>query len=157
LIRTILVRNQSNNTKYVLFLNRKQKLKNWNPLWMMQLTTTRKPWMKMRNYWLILKGLIIMQGYVVITVVLLLKATSTEGHLSYQASRFQIHWVCRLQLHCPIKAAFAVVPTDKICGRNLSSKIPAEINSIFMKLYVTWPTWLKGHIPQKFEFSKWFL
>ena len=56
----------------------------------------------MRNYWLILKGLIIMQGYVVITVVLLLKATSTEGHLSYQAtsteghlsyqaSRFQIH------------------------------------------------------------------
>jgi hypothetical protein len=43
---------------------------------MMQLTTTRKPWMKMRNYWLILKGLIIMQGYVVITVVLLLKATS---------------------------------------------------------------------------------
>jgi hypothetical protein len=29
------------------------------------------------------------------------------------------------------------------------------MNSIFMKLYVTWPTWPKGHIPQKFEFSKW--
>jgi hypothetical protein len=49
------------------------------------------------------------------------------------------------------------VPTDKICGWSLSSKIPVDMNSIFMKLYVTWPTWLKGHISQKFEFSKWFL
>ena len=56
-----------------------------------------------------------------------------------------------------LKGEFAVVPTVKICGRNLSSKIPVDINSIFMKLYVTWPTWPKGHIPQKFEFSKWFL
>ena len=31
------------------------------------------------------------------------------------------------------------------------------MNSIFMKLYVTWPTWPKGHIPQKFEFLNWFL
>ena len=31
------------------------------------------------------------------------------------------------------------------------------MNSTFMKLYVTWPTWPKGHIPKKFEFSKWFL
>ena len=43
---------------------------------------------------------------------------------------------------------------DKICGRSLSSKIPVDMNSIFMKLYVTWPTWPKGHIPQKFLFSK---
>ena len=47
------------------------------------------------------------------------------------------------------KSAFAVVPTDKICGRNLSdhsgycvinrmiTKIPLDMNSIFMKLYVT--------------------
>ena len=55
------------------------------------------------------------------------------------------------------KGAFAVVSTDKICGRSLSSKIPVDMNIIFMKLYVTWPTWPKGHIPQKFEFSKWFL
>jgi hypothetical protein len=39
-----------------------------------------------------------------------------------------------------LTAAFVVVPTDKICGRSLSSKIPVDINSIFMKLYVTWPT-----------------
>ena len=49
-----------------------------------------------------------------------------------------------------IKPAFAVVPTDKIWGRSLSSKIPDDMNSIFMKLYVTWPTWPKGHIPKKF-------
>jgi hypothetical protein len=36
-----------------------------------------------------------------------------------------------------LKGEFAVVPTVKICGRNLSSKIPVDINSIFMKLYVT--------------------
>ena len=29
------------------------------------------------------------------------------------------------------------------CGRTLSSKIPVDMNSIFMKLYVTWPTWPK--------------
>jgi len=26
---------------------------------------------------------------------------------------------------------------DKICGQSLSSKIPVDMNSIFMKLYVT--------------------
>jgi len=56
-----------------------------------------------------------------------------------------------------LKGEFAVVPTDKICGRSLSSKIPVDMKSIFMKLYVIWPTWPKGHIPQKFEFSKRFL
>jgi hypothetical protein len=68
----------------------------------------------------------------------------------------------------------AVVPTDKICGRSLSSdhsrycvinrminKIPVDMNSIYMKLYVTWPTWPLGHIPQKFEppchlYMSWF-
>jgi hypothetical protein len=49
------------------------------------------------------------------------------------------------------KAAFPVVPIDKICGRSLPSKNPVDMNSIFMKLYVTWPTRPKGHIPQKFE------
>jgi hypothetical protein len=48
------------------------------------------------------------------------------------------------------------VRTDKICGRNLSSKIPVDMNSVFMKLSVTCPTWSKGHIPQLFEFAKWF-
>jgi hypothetical protein len=48
------------------------------------------------------------------------------------------------------------VPTDKICGQSLLSKISVDMNSIFMKLYVTWPWPNKGHIPQKFEFSKWF-
>jgi len=37
----------------------------------------------------------------------------------------------------PFKGEFAVVPTDKICGRSLSSKIPVDMNIIFMKLYVT--------------------
>jgi hypothetical protein len=36
------------------------------------------------------------------------------------------------------KGAFTVVATDKICGRSLSSKIPVDMNSIFMKLYVTY-------------------
>jgi hypothetical protein len=36
-----------------------------------------------------------------------------------------------------VKGEFAVVPTDTICGRSLSSKIPVDMNSIFMKLYVT--------------------
>jgi hypothetical protein len=31
-----------------------------------------------------------------------------------------------------VKAAFAVVPTDKICGRSLSSKIPVDMNSILV-------------------------
>jgi hypothetical protein len=52
-----------------------------------------------------------------------------------------------------LKAAFAVEPTDTIWGQSLSSKFPVDMNSIFMKLYATWPTWLKGHIPQSFEFS----
>ena len=30
------------------------------------------------------------------------------------------------------------MPTDKICGRSLSSMISIDMNSIFMKLYVTW-------------------
>ena len=55
-----------------------------------------------------------------------------------------------------LKAAFAIVPTDKMCGRNLSLKIPVDMNIIFMKLCVTWPTRPKVHIPQKFEFSKGF-
>ena len=38
-----------------------------------------------------------------------------------------------------LKGEFAVVPTAKICGRSLSSKIPIDMNSIFMKLYITWP------------------
>jgi hypothetical protein len=37
----------------------------------------------------------------------------------------------------PVKPAFVVVSTDKICGRRLSSKIPVDMNSIFMKWYVT--------------------
>jgi hypothetical protein len=52
---------------------------------------------------------------------------------------------------------FAVVATDKIEGKAYHKKFPVDVNSIFMKLYVTWPTWPKGHIPQKFEFSKWLL
>ena len=45
-----------------------------------------------------------------------------------------------ISLFC-IEGEFEVVPTDKICGLSLSSKIPVDMNSIFMKLYV---------IPQKF-------
>jgi hypothetical protein len=45
-----------------------------------------------------------------------------------------------------LKAAFAVVPTNKICGGSLSWKISVDMKSIFMK---TWPTWPEGHIPQK--------
>ena len=44
-----------------------------------------------------------------------------------------------------LKGEFAVVLTDKICERSLSSKIPVDMNSIFMKLYVTWPTWPRSH------------
>jgi hypothetical protein len=56
-----------------------------------------------------------------------------------------------------LKGEFVVLSTAKICGWSLSSKISVDMNSIFMKLYVTWPTWPKGHIPQKFEFSRWYL
>ena len=35
------------------------------------------------------------------------------------------------------KGEFVVVPTAKICGQSLSVKIPVDMNSIFMKLYVT--------------------
>ena len=38
-----------------------------------------------------------------------------------------------------LKGEFSVVPTAKICGQSLSSKISIDMNSIFMKLYVTWP------------------
>jgi len=31
-----------------------------------------------------------------------------------------------------IKGAFAVGTTEKICGRSLSSKIPVDMNSIFV-------------------------
>ena len=31
----------------------------------------------------------------------------------------------------PVKGEFAVVPTDRICGRCLSLKIPVDMNSIF--------------------------
>jgi hypothetical protein len=36
-----------------------------------------------------------------------------------------------------VKGEFAVVPTDKICGWSFSSKIPVDMNRIFMKLHVT--------------------
>jgi hypothetical protein len=36
-----------------------------------------------------------------------------------------------------LKGEFAVVPTNKICGWSLSSKISVDMNSILMKLYVT--------------------
>jgi hypothetical protein len=42
-----------------------------------------------------------------------------------------------------IKAAFAVVPTDKICGWSLSSKIPVDMNSIFMN----------RQMPGKFQYN----
>jgi hypothetical protein len=35
------------------------------------------------------------------------------------------------------KGEFVVVPTDKICGGSLSYKSTIDMNSIFMKLYVT--------------------
>ena len=44
-----------------------------------------------------------------------------------------------------LKAAFAVVLMDKICGRSLSSKILVDMNIKFMKLYVTWHTWPMWH------------
>ena len=36
-----------------------------------------------------------------------------------------------------VEVAFTVVPTDNICGQSLSSDHPVDMNSIFMKLYVT--------------------
>jgi len=39
--------------------------------------------------------------------------------------------------HHSLKGEFSVLPTDTICGRSLSLKIPVDMNSIFMKLYVT--------------------
>ena len=43
------------------------------------------------------------------------------------------------QIYCYLtkNVEFAVVATDKICGRSLSLKIPVDMNSIYMKLYVT--------------------
>ena len=45
-------------------------------------------------------------------------------------------------------------PFKETFAQSLSSNILVEINSIILKLYVTWPTSPKCHIPQKFEFSK---
>ena len=39
-----------------------------------------------------------------------------------------------------LRATFAVVPTDNIVGGAYDKKIPIDMNSIFMKLYVTCPT-----------------
>jgi hypothetical protein len=36
------------------------------------------------------------------------------------------------------KGTFALVPTDKICGRSSSPNIPVDMNCILMKLYVTY-------------------
>ena len=36
-----------------------------------------------------------------------------------------------------LEGVFAVGTTDKICGQSLSSKIPIDMNSIILKLYVT--------------------
>jgi hypothetical protein len=41
------------------------------------------------------------------------------------------------QLDFQLKAAFAVVPTDNICGWSLSLNILVDMNSIILKLYVT--------------------
>ena len=38
-----------------------------------------------------------------------------------------------------LKGGYAVVPTNKIWEWSLSSKIPIDMNRIFMKLHVTWP------------------
>ena len=38
------------------------------------------------------------------------------------------------------------MPTYEICGQSLSSTISVDMNSIFMKLYVTWPTWQTSEI-----------
>jgi hypothetical protein len=50
--------------------------------------------------------------------------------LSLKGKRF-VHYELKT-----IKGESAVMPTDKICGRSLSSKIPVDMNNIFMKLYV---------------------
>jgi len=36
-----------------------------------------------------------------------------------------------------VKTAFAVVPTDKICGRSLSSKIPVDYETVCHMTNVT--------------------
>ena len=61
-----------------------------------------------------------------------------------------------IQVWLSFIVAFAIVPTDKICERSLSSKIPVGMNSIFMKLCdnVTWPMW---HISEIWIFEEHFL
>jgi hypothetical protein len=56
-----------------------------------------------------------------------------------------------------LKGEFAVVPTTKFVGGAYHQKSTLIWTAYLWKLYGTWPTWLKGHIPQKFEFSNWFL
>jgi len=48
-----------------------------------------------------------------------------------------------------LKGEFAVVPTDKIEGGAYHQKF-LLIWTAYLWNYVTWPTWPKGHIPQKF-------
>jgi hypothetical protein len=47
-----------------------------------------------------------------------------------QTSTYFLRW----HIDLVVKGEFAVVPTDNICGRSLSSKIPVDMNNIFIKL-----------------------
>jgi hypothetical protein len=49
------------------------------------------------------------------------------------------------QLDFQLKATFAVVPTDNICGRSLSLKIFFDMNSIILKLYLRQVEHIRGH------------
>jgi hypothetical protein len=67
-----------------------------------------------------------------------------------------------------VEKIFVVVLTEKMCDRSLSSDLSGycvirmiNINPRWYEQHIyettTWPTWPKGHIPQRFEFSKWFI
>jgi hypothetical protein len=52
-------------------------------------------------------------------------------HIKKKSYVFNIQLVLR---YICLKGEFVVVSTAKICARSLSSKIPVDMNSIFMKL-----------------------
>jgi hypothetical protein len=61
-----------------------------------------------------------------------------QSTLQKSLSREIMSWYIFVCNKSKVKAVFAVVPTDKICGRSSSPNIPVDMNCILMKLYVTY-------------------
>jgi hypothetical protein len=83
------------------------------------------------------------------------------GHKSNFRPRLDRTLSCSWEIirsHLQNTKGWKYITESGICSSAYQQNLWAvDMNSIFIKLYVAWPTWAKGHISQKFEFSKWFL